>query len=318
MLGGKKLKPPLGYTIIEVMIVLAVSGVMFLIAATFINGKQERASFQTGVNEMASQIQDTINQVTDGQYSDIPLNCQGLTAGGVGAAANAGQQVTFPSIALLGNPEQGGNSGCVFAGKIFHFSLNNDPSSYEIFSMAASRQCLTSDGVLEPLTFYCDSAVTGGYSANYPLEGSGIVPIAQPFTNADNDLTSQATVPQDLSVVGMSVTDTSGSPSYEPISSHSAFTIGFVQGFGASQAGNGNYQSGAQTVNMIEDSIPTNLSESSAAGHVLPSNLVLAENACIGLSDGQQYAEIDLGSTGSNQLAPTVKFLGTTDTTPCS
>lgn len=55
MKGGKS---PLGYTVVEVMIVLAVSGIMFLVAANFINGKQQKTSFANGVNEMASRIQD--------------------------------------------------------------------------------------------------------------------------------------------------------------------------------------------------------------------------------------------------------------------
>ena len=80
MLGGKN-KQPLGYTIIEVMIVLAVSGLMFIIAATFINGKQQRATFTAGVNEMASELQNVIEQVNDGSYADVPLNCVSAGAG---------------------------------------------------------------------------------------------------------------------------------------------------------------------------------------------------------------------------------------------
>ena len=68
MNGGKR---PLGYTIIEVMIVLAVSGVMFIIAASFISGKQESTAFTEGANEFASQLQQTIAEVADGQYSDV-------------------------------------------------------------------------------------------------------------------------------------------------------------------------------------------------------------------------------------------------------
>ena len=59
MLGGRNRhsKQPFGYTIVEVMIVLAVSSAMFLIAANFINGKQERTAFSQGSNEMVSQLQ---------------------------------------------------------------------------------------------------------------------------------------------------------------------------------------------------------------------------------------------------------------------
>ncbi len=120
MKGGKR---PLGYTIIEVMIVLAVSGVMFLIATTFINGKQERTIFAQGTNEMASRLQDVIEQVTDGRYSGIQLNC------------------TYNGTTSFGGTTvgQGTNSNCVFLGKILHFSDAGIPYNYDTFSIAGGR-----------------------------------------------------------------------------------------------------------------------------------------------------------------------------------
>lgn len=120
----KGVKAPFGYTIIEVMIVLAVSGFMFLIAATFISGKEEKASFTQGVNEMSSRVQDIIGQVNDGQYSDILLNCQ-FTGG----------KTTFPG----GSNAQGTNSGCVFLGKVLHLSEGSASDNYEIFLLAGGR-----------------------------------------------------------------------------------------------------------------------------------------------------------------------------------
>lgn len=122
MKGGKS---PLGYTIIEVMIVLAVSGMMLAIAGTFINGKQSKTSFTSGVNELASRIQDTINQVTDGQYSDIPLDCQ-PSGGGI-------------SVTLNTSGAQGTNSNCFFLGKIMHFQYDGQNNQYEVISMAGRR-----------------------------------------------------------------------------------------------------------------------------------------------------------------------------------
>ncbi|MGC1176893.1 MAG: prepilin-type N-terminal cleavage/methylation domain-containing protein, partial [Candidatus Saccharimonadales bacterium] len=123
MLGGKN-RRPLGYTIVEVMIVLAVSGVMFLIAANFINGKQARTAFSDGVNEMASQIQDTIQQVSDGKYSDIPLMC---TFDG-----------THTSV-VSGGSKQGTNSTCVFLGKLLRFGPQGTQNVYDTISLAGGR-----------------------------------------------------------------------------------------------------------------------------------------------------------------------------------
>lgn len=146
MRGGKN-KQPLGYTIIEVMIVLAVSGVIFVIAANFINGKQQRTAFNQGVNETASRIQATINQVADGQYSDIPFNC---------SASSTPLRITAASDSTN---SQGTNSDCVFIGKFWQMAFDGNPAQYEVFSLATERSALelgpdvtpvrSSDGVID-------------------------------------------------------------------------------------------------------------------------------------------------------------------------
>jgi prepilin-type N-terminal cleavage/methylation domain-containing protein len=125
MLGGKN-KQPLGYTIIEVLIVLAVSGMMFVIAANFINGKQERTAFAQGSNDFAAQLQGVLEDVTDGHYSDIPLGC-GVT----------GSVLDFS----VPSSNQGSNQNCVFLGKIIHFYIDGtpQPENYEVFSLASAR-----------------------------------------------------------------------------------------------------------------------------------------------------------------------------------
>lgn len=142
MLGGrhKQQKAISGYTIIEVLIVLAVSGLMFVIAANFINGKQQKTSFTEGVNEMASRIQDSIEQVTDGNYSDIPFSCSpagaGLAIGTSGSPANS---------------SQGTNPSCVFIGKFLHFNVSGGPTNYEVFSLAALRSSTTLGADVTPV-----------------------------------------------------------------------------------------------------------------------------------------------------------------------
>ncbi len=74
MPGGRN-RQSLGYTIVEVLVVLAVSSFMFVIAANFINGRQERASFASGSNDLASALRNVLNQVADGHYSDVPMTC---------------------------------------------------------------------------------------------------------------------------------------------------------------------------------------------------------------------------------------------------
>lgn len=132
MKGGKQ---PLGYTIVEVLIVMAVSGSMFVLAANFINGRQARTSFQQGTNELASRMQGMISDVIDGHYSDIPFNCQ--------------QSGLGPLIFPPGSPSPGA-SDCVFMGKLLHFQPN--ASRYEVLSLAGAREKALGGGIVTNLS----------------------------------------------------------------------------------------------------------------------------------------------------------------------
>jgi len=269
MKGGKR---PLGYTIIEVMIVLAVSGVMFLIAADFISGKQERTSFTEGVNEMASRIQDTIQQVTSGQYSDIGLNCS----------------FTGSSTSVFsGTNPQGTNSTCIFLGKLIHFSEHDAAGgshNYETFSLAG--------GLVNP-------------TVSTPVTLANVYPAA-----IDPSLTTQQTIAQRLDVVtGMKVTPFVGSPPVPgpPVTNYS---IGFIQNLGAS-TGAGSFQSGGQTISMVYGrTLSAPGMTEFAAATALNSNIDYAQKAQICLTDGTQTAELIIG-TNNNQFSVDVKQLGT-------
>jgi prepilin-type N-terminal cleavage/methylation domain-containing protein len=165
MKGGKN-RQPLGYTIVEVMIVLAVSGVMFVIAASFINGKQARTAFTASVNQVASTVQNVLEQVTDGQYSDIPFTC------------TTGSPPTFNGAPVS---NQGANSPCVFLGKLFYFEQGTQPD-YDILSLAGNR--LNSAGT--PAVSFTDTYPT-------PVHGGSV------------NLTIQTKIPQNLHVANIKV-----------------------------------------------------------------------------------------------------------------
>ena len=170
MQGGKNKQ--IGYTIIEVMIVLAVSGIMFLIGSTFINGKQEQASFTAGINSMATDLQNVIEQVIDGQYSDVPLNC----------SVTGSNTLVFNSTGLN---VQGTNALCVFRGKEIHF-YGSPASNYEVINLADARNDtvnengfvnssvsgvpgLTTQAVVPETLYITDFKVNGSASSNYNL-----------------------------------------------------------------------------------------------------------------------------------------------------
>ena len=163
-------KQPLGYTIVEVLIVLAISGLMLSLAATFISGKQAKTSFQAGTNEMASQITDVISEVNDGHYSDRRFGCELPTGGN--------------TIRFTGGVQQGTNPACVFLGKFLHFSKSGVMSDYEVFSLAGAR--LGTNG--KPATNLTDVLPT-------PIVNNAI----------NLNLTEQRTVPQRLDIIDVKV-----------------------------------------------------------------------------------------------------------------
>lgn len=133
MRGGP---PRQGYTIIEVMIFLAVSGVMFLIAAAFVSGKQDQVQFRQSMNDINTQVQQVINNVINGYYpSGTSFTC---SVSGTGSL----------SITSGGNT-QGTNAGCVFLGQVIQFgagSSGQNPNDYGIFTVAGSQYGVNPSG----------------------------------------------------------------------------------------------------------------------------------------------------------------------------
>lgn len=140
MRGGKN-KQPLGYTIIEVMIVLAISGVMFLIAANFISSKQARTSFTEGSNELTSQLQQVVTEVENGQYTDLLFDC---------AVNGAGPKVKIDTT----KSTERGSTGCIFLGK--YVVVNPPASTYQV-QLLAGKIGATNYASTTPLTAANDS-----------------------------------------------------------------------------------------------------------------------------------------------------------------
>jgi prepilin-type N-terminal cleavage/methylation domain-containing protein len=190
MKGGKR---PLGYTIIEVMIVLVISGFMFLIAADFIGGKQQATAFTQGLSGMSSDIQNIIDQVTAGQYSDIGLSC--TSSGGI-------------TTVTAGSSPQGTEPACDFLGKMMRFTGPGSPD-YEVISLAGAQvnpAALQFLGVTTtPQQFLADS-------------GAAVI----------TPLTTSQTTSQQLEVTGMCVTPTGSS-----VCTNQIYTFGFIENLGS-------------------------------------------------------------------------------------
>lgn len=142
MRGGEQKQ---GYTIIEVMIFLAISGVMFIIAASFVSGKQAKSEFRQGMNSINTQIQQTINDVSNGFYpSSSNFTCSASAAQGTPITFNTGQA----------EDESTNPGGCTFMGKVMQFDVGTtSSSSYNIYSIIGRQYQTDNKSLIPPASF---------------------------------------------------------------------------------------------------------------------------------------------------------------------
>ena len=125
-----------GFTIIEVMIVLASSGTLLLVALLMIGGQVNKANFLQGQRSIQLDFQNLINQVTSGSF---------IFPGDISCSANAstGAITVSPSSST-----QGHNVGCILIGKAIYVTTQYSPKSYSIYNVVG-QQCF---GALNPCT----------------------------------------------------------------------------------------------------------------------------------------------------------------------
>jgi prepilin-type N-terminal cleavage/methylation domain-containing protein len=125
-----------GFTIVEVMIVLAVTGAMLIAGLMAINGQQQRTEFSQAVNDIQSQINDVINNVSSGYYTNTNnFKCE---AGADGP--------TLQTVANANN--QGANKDCIFLGRALQFGLAGNEDQFNTYNVVGLRQITGSNGSL--------------------------------------------------------------------------------------------------------------------------------------------------------------------------
>lgn len=136
MIGGlyplkkslKNARTPDGFTIVETLIVLAITGVLFVSIIGITAGRQSKAQFKQAINNVKQEIEQTISEVQSGYYPQTDsFSCAPLAGGGLKIDAGA--------------VKQGANNGCVFMGKALQFGkgYGEDPEQYAIYSVAGKQ-----------------------------------------------------------------------------------------------------------------------------------------------------------------------------------
>lgn len=116
-----------GFTIVEVMIVLAVTGLLFLSAASLISGKVDQTEFDQSVRSAQQQVQDTINEVSSGSFPDSSnFSCS--------------QNGSTIVVTMLTQSQQGTNNGCIFLGKVIQFGVGANQDQTVISTIAGAQK----------------------------------------------------------------------------------------------------------------------------------------------------------------------------------
>ncbi len=115
-----------GFTIVEVLIVLAITGLLFVSAAATISGRTNKTQFQQSINDIVTALRQNINSTAIGYY---PNN-------GDFTCTNSSNTMVIKQIAN----KQGMNGDCIFLGKAVQFGVTGtDPQQYITYPIAALR-----------------------------------------------------------------------------------------------------------------------------------------------------------------------------------
>jgi len=123
------------FTLVEVMIVLAVTGGLFISIAVTLSGRQASAEFVHASQSLQSEVEQVINQASAGNY---PIKS-------FFTCSVAGSGLAFASAAT---DNQGTNSDCVLLGRVLQFqvSTTNSAEQYQAFTVAGCRVACAGSG----------------------------------------------------------------------------------------------------------------------------------------------------------------------------
>ena len=153
-----------GYTLVEVMIFLAISSGFLLIAMAGVSQRQRNTEFTSEMREVEHKIKTIFSDVKNGYFDNYSgFECKGIPAG-------------FEIISG-GSKSLGENSECVFLGKVIAFgdgAPESDRTEYRIYTVAGVRPGSVSPSV--PLNASISNAypraITDGELSDMTITGS--------------------------------------------------------------------------------------------------------------------------------------------------
>ncbi len=265
---------PCGYTIVEVLIFLAVSGLLLISSMALISGSQGRSEFTQATRDIESQIQDILNNVSTGYYQN--------TNNFLCVDSNNGAAGGNPLISPNSTNDQGANIGCTFLGHVLQFGMESSSFFMEDFVIVGRQFYTPPSG--EKLT-------VDNLTAAKPT------PIATPNTRSAVDATQTVDPPYGLTVKKVTYQD----PSQPTPTSIGA--VGFLSSF--VQYSGGTLPSGSQSIDIIVvpgsvigDTVSNTINKIMNIDNNSIKNPVNGINICMTSGNTNQYAVINVGKAG--------------------
>jgi prepilin-type N-terminal cleavage/methylation domain-containing protein len=296
----KKARSP-GFTIIEVLIVLTVTGLLFLSVAALISGRTNQTEFDQASRAFQQQMQDAINQVEAGTYTG--------TSGSSDYTCTAGNPIQFG----VGGTGQGTNSDCIFIGDVIEFGLDGkNEDGVNTYTLAGDRLQQPTD----------------------PNPGEEATSLSNAHPRVVMLGTGQPDVTPSLLEYGLHVYTANGKSSMNYDNSGSLTPIGaFAIVYSFASYNGGNIVSGSQQVNVVplgssqlgEDQTTLESQVLSQLANPLTSpdqSSGMQVTICAQSATTNQYALVTIGGTNNGssnngQLGVTLSILGKSNGSTC-
>lgn len=117
-----------GFTIIETLIFLGVSAVIMVSVLSLVGGSQNKAQFQQAVYDTDQQINDVVDNVSNGFYNKVgKINCTVTATGSI-------------KIDDTVDTELGANKDCMFIGRVIRLGVENQADRMTVYDVAGVRE----------------------------------------------------------------------------------------------------------------------------------------------------------------------------------
>lgn len=192
-----------GYTIVEVLIVLAVTAAILASVMLSISGQQRRTEFTQAVNDINSQIQDIANDITTGYYAKLTdFSC----------AAVGGR----PSFGVSATDTQGTNQGCILIGRVMQFGVSGTGrAGFNTYNVVGVRQ--TGGHDVTNLTEAAPTAVPNNVQSQTLQYGLTVPKMYYVDGSGSHDIGAVAFMSSFLPIVGGNLTSGAPAVNVQPV-----------------------------------------------------------------------------------------------------